>query len=219
MSFKKIDQDIVYSTKRITFKVIKRGEKIVFVDKNGDEIDLTDSETGKYLISEHTQQILVQAAQEFPWPEDEVDEFVLDVAFEPQTGTITLGPSETLVFSVEIEGEGFGGIELVINVTSPEGDWTADQSFTLLANETNPYGENEAIFTGLGITVTYVETTDGGEFSVDFGEGLSADAIASGDLEVIYSVFGSGGVLDTLWGDLNDPDETNTVTLSVEVLG
>lgn len=55
MSFKKIDQDIVYSTKGITFKVIKRGEKIVFVDKNGDEIDLKDSETDKYLISEHTQ--------------------------------------------------------------------------------------------------------------------------------------------------------------------
>lgn len=73
MSLYKTNHDIVYSTKSIVQRVIKKGQELVFLDKNGDEISLSN-------ISKHTQHVLAQSANEFPWLEDsEENAIVLDV--------------------------------------------------------------------------------------------------------------------------------------------
>ena len=212
MSLYKTNHDIVYSTKSIVQRVIKKGQELVFLDKNGDEISLSN-------ISKHTQHVLAQSANEFPWLEDSEENGgsagPVSATFNHSSGVLLLGSEENFVFVVDIEGI-VKGMIIHVHVENPLGGWNIFDNYDFVANENDPYDGQGQYYSNLGITVEYEETEEGGRFEMDFGSSLTAGAIASGEITIIVALYDEN---DYVWGNVNQPDEENAIVLDVQELG
>lgn len=137
---------------------------------------------------------------------------VQDVVFTPISGVVELQLDESLVYTAEIDGDGYYALEIDILIEDPQQGLEEKEQFTVYALD-NPYGgdEEQQDFEARGVEVQYI----GDKFTIDFGPTVTAALSASGKLRIYAAVRDEEGRY--LWGDMNNTTPEMLTTITVEI--
>jgi hypothetical protein len=118
-------------------------------------------------------------------------------ALDPASETVVANAAVPFELTIGTGFETARTLEIKTDLPSPD----ALMDFTLVADETDPYGGNESTFTDLGVSVTYSATTK--EWVIDFGQDVTDSMFVRSNVQFVAAL--KDGVGRQLTGSIDDP--------------